>query len=496
GVGYYSIRRLTVVNHQLEEINKAWEMTSALNLAVAQISTPPRQYLIFADAWAKGDFEEQVRRVEEKLVSCGSAVCHGAPKRPSEMADEIVPAIRTLEEKARLILQLRDPVGDPRGLELMREVDGMTSKVADEIGDMWSALLERVQKLQGESNTLSRRAAFFLLALTFSVAPLAVFVAYVTSRRISDPIRQLLFGTKRIAEGDLEYRVKGGGADEIVELTASFNAMVGELKRYRVQLEDYSRTLEERVRQRTEELRKKDEQLLQSEKLASLGLLASGVAHELNNPLTSILMTTNLILEDLPPGSELGRELGKVNTDASRVKRIIDDLRAFARRHELRKTLCDLNALVEKTLGLVRHELALGEIRVAQDFADGLPSIICDPDRIQQVLMNVIINAIQAMEGGGTLTVKTGVREGKRVEITVRDTGPGILQEVRPRIFDPFFTTKKDGTGLGLSISYGIVQDHGGGIEVESVTGREREAGGGPPGTTVKILLPIEGDRP
>ncbi|MFQ5882760.1 MAG: sensor histidine kinase [Candidatus Methylomirabilales bacterium] len=491
-VTLYSIRSLVVVNRQLEEISLSLEATEGLHLVLTQVAAPPREYLLRGGQGREQEFGRLIRVAEQQRVSCASAACHGVSRTPKEMAALLAPTIEQLRTKGRLIFETALPGRKSNALLWMGEIDQLVSGTSQQLQRMSAALVLRVEALRQQSHEVSRQASVLIASLTLAIILLACGMAVILAKRISRPLQGLLLGTRRVMAGDWGYRVRVRDSGEIGELAASFNAMVDELGRHRERVEEHSRTLEERVRQRTEELRKKDEQLLQSEKLASLGLLASGVAHELNNPLTSILMTTNLILEDLPPRSELRRDLQKVNEDASRVKRIIDDLRVFARRHELEKTLCDLNALVEKTLGLVRHELALKEIRVAQDLADGLPSICCDPNRIQQVLTNVFVNAIQAMEGGGTLTINTAVKEGELVEIAVRDTGPGIPKETRPRIFDPFFTTKRNGTGLGLSISYGIVQEHGGGIEVESITGEEFEAEGRAPGTTVRILLPIE----
>jgi len=278
---------------------------------------------------------------------------------------------------------------------------------------------------------------------------------------------------------------------EIEELAHSFNSMVSELKRYREQIGEHSRILEERVRERTEELRQKDAHLLQAEKLASIGLLASGVAHELNNPLTSILMNVNLVMEEIDPKSDICHDLQKIDQDATRCKQIIDDLRNFSKHHDLQFNFCSMHDLLGHTLTLVQHEFDLRGISVVKQFSSSLPSIYCDCDHLDQVFMNVFINAAQAMPSGGIVTVKTAEKV-DGIEISIRDTGSGIPEEIRQRVFDPFFTTKENGTGLGLSISYRIIQEHGGRIEIASVTEDEREAGerGLTTGTTVTIFLP------
>jgi len=297
-------------------------------------------------------------------------------------------------------------------------------------------------------------------------------------------VRELLEGTGHVREGNLAYRVPIVESDEFGELAHSFNAMAEEIQSHREHLEKV-------VRAKTVELKQAEDSLLQSEKLASIGLLAAGVAHELNNPLTSILMNVNLLMEDVEDQPRLYDELKRVSDDTVRCKRIIDDLRDFSRRHELDIDSCDLNEIVKATLGLIVRELKLHCITLMEDLDPRLPVIPCDSGRMQQVLMNVFINAIQAMPEGGNLRVGTRVQE-SIAEICVEDTGCGIADEIKGKIFDPFFTTKPAGTGLGLSIVYRIMEEHGGTVRIEDAV----KEGIGPKqthsaGTIVRLLLPI-----
>jgi two-component system NtrC family sensor kinase len=271
--------------------------------------------------------------------------------------------------------------------------------------------------------------------------------------------------------------------------------MVQEVRQSREALEEHNRALEERVRQRTEELRQKEHALAQSEKLASLGLLAAGVAHELNNPLTSIMMNANLLKEEAGPDSALARDLQRIDADAGRCRRIIDDLRAFARLRRLDKVPGDVDAVVDQALSAASPELWRRHMRVDRDLDGEIPPIVWDSGRMVQVLTNLLVNAAQAAgPGGGRIVVKAR-REGDWLRLEVQDDGPGIPEEARTRIFDPFFTTKPDGTGLGLSISHGIVDEHGGRIEVESLTTEEAGAAKRT-GTTMRVLLPLSGSSP
>jgi len=229
---------------------------------------------------------------------------------------------------------------------------------------------------------------------------------------------------------------------------------------------------------------------VQSEKLASLGLLAAGVAHELNNPLTSIVMNTNLMLEEADEGSQLHGALRKVDADAARCRRIVEDLRAFAHVRPVERAPTAVETLIEQALASTAHELDGRGVTVERDLAHDLPKVSCDPARIVQVLVNLLVNAAQAARAGGRIRLRA-CRDGEWVRFEVADEGPGIPVADRSRIFDPFFTTKPDGTGLGLSISHGIVSEHGGRIEVESWT-RDDAGPDGRTGTLVRVLVPVQ----
>lgn len=488
-VSLYSLRRSTAINRQLEEISLSLEATRSLGLDFAQVSQPLDEYLLGGgDTPAVDKFRGALSVVRTSLKSCGSAVCHGAAKEPQEMAAVLSPLIADVEEKGMAVFESKKRGEDPT--RMRGEIDSVVFQAQSLMDTMSSALSGRVKVLRRESAQIGQGAILLFFLFTFLSLGLTAAVAFAVARRITVPVRQLLVGTRSIRGGDLDHRVSVEARDEIGDLAESFNAMVRTLKEYKDRIDDYSRSLEEKVRVRTEELKKAQDSLLQSEKLASIGLLASGVAHELNNPLTGILMNVNLLLEDAGANPELSRELKRIAEDALRCKRIIDDLRDFSRRHELEIRPCSLNDVVRKTVGLIKHELELHGINFQEELSSDIPSVACDPDRIQQVLMNVFVNAIQVMPQGGALIVRSAVR-GDLAEITVQDNGTGIPREIRSKIFDPFFTTKQAGTGLGLSIVYRIMEEHGGRVEVESLT-REEVAAAGVPGTTIRLLLPIK----
>jgi len=235
-----------------------------------------------------------------------------------------------------------------------------------------------------------------------------------------------------------------------------------------------------------------EEQSYHTEKLASLGTLSAGVAHEINNPLTVILGFTDLLLEKAEKGSETEEILRTIESYGNKAKKVVENLLTFARRKEHSEDEVDVNACLDAVLAVLGNNLLVNRISIGRlALLPELPAVRGDADELQQVFFNIITNAIYAMkgEGGGELSVETRVGEGGScVEVLISDTGPGIPLEARSRIYDPLFTTKKvgEGTGLGLSVSYGIVARHGGTITLETATAAESRR----PGTTFIITLP------
>lgn len=243
--------------------------------------------------------------------------------------------------------------------------------------------------------------------------------------------------------------------------------------------------LEQQVDEQSRQLEDAQAKLLQSEKLASLGLLAGGIAHEINNPLGGILTMTQLILEDVPKTSPMYADLKEIEGAALHSKSIIENLLQFARQgRETRMEVMRLKDVLEHVKGLMGHSLKIRNVNLTFDIPANLPPVWGDSNRLQQVFLNLIGNAGQAMPGSGEISVCAGAApDNKEIWVKVIDNGVGIPPEVMPKIFDPFFTTKAEGegTGLGLSITYGIVRDHCGSIEVESEPGK---------GATFTVRLP------
>ena len=329
----------------------------------------------------------------------------------------------------------------------------------------------------------------------FGIAFLGLFLVlimyYFITTGITNPLRDMVLATKRIAQGDLSHEVRVQARDEIGHLALSFNQMIRNLKNAHEELRKWGMTLEKRVAERTEALQKTQYQLIQSEKLASLGKLAAVVAHEINNPLAGILTYIKLLLkitvkEPFPLAriKEMKDYLTLMNTEMDRVTRIVKDLLTFARQTKPKIENTNVNTILEKSLSLLENKIKLQNLKLTTSLDATLPLVPCDISQIQQTLMNIILNGTEAMPEGGELTIKSRhLPQDGFIEIEISDTGAGIPEDHLSKIFDPFFTTKDagKGVGLGLSIAYGIINEHKGSIEVKSKVGK---------GTTFIIKLP------
>jgi len=316
---------------------------------------------------------------------------------------------------------------------------------------------------------------------------LLIILFFITSG-ITDPLRRMVLATNRIAQGDLNHQVRIGFRDEVGQLAHSFNQMTENLKLANENLIQWGKTLEKRVEERTKELREMQDYLLQSEKLRSLGKMAAGVAHEINNPLTSILINTHLMLEKLEKRHEFYENLSLIAEETSRCTQIVKGLLEFARQNPPQKAHTNINELIDRTTQLLENQASFQNVRIVKELDPSLPTIKLDRNKIQQVFWNLMLNACEAMPKGGQLTISDSLSaDGKRIEVRFADSGVGIPRENVNKLFDPFFTTKSTGTGLGLAVSYGIIQQHDGRIEVKSEVGR---------GTVFTLSFPVEDHSP
>ena len=321
--------------------------------------------------------------------------------------------------------------------------------------------------------------SFFAVAILGVILALLM-VVFVTSR-ITKPLDSLVFATEKVAQGDLAYEVPVKSGDELGNVAASFNKMTKALKSSSEEITKRSRELEKANR----ELRETQAQLIQTEKMSSLGRLAAGVAHEINNPLTGVMTFSHLLLKNAKDEATK-KDLEIIVRETTRCKKIIKGILDFARETPPQRKLCQINDVIERTLSILDPQSLFHNVQIERNLDEKLPKIWIDENQLEQVLMNISLNAAEAMKNQGTLSISTSLNQrGDYVEVRMVDTGTGISKGNLNKIFDPFFTTKdpQKGTGLGLSVSYGIIQKHHGDILVESEVGK---------GTTFTIKLPVK----
>jgi len=318
-----------------------------------------------------------------------------------------------------------------------------------------------------------------LIALVSIV--LAAVIALPIARVIIRPIGELVDANQRVTRGDMAARVRPHGHGELAVLGSSFNSMVDALQETQAKL---VRALNNMA----ETLQETQQELLHKEKLASMGQLAAGVAHELNNPLGTILLYSNIVYKETPEGDAHRDDLQMVIAETNRCKVIVRNLLDFARQNEVMARTTDLNDLLASLVDEQRKHPRFEDTQFVLQLDPELPAIDADPLQLQQVFINLLNNAAESMQGkgGGTVTVTTKVAPlGQGVRLSIADTGIGISEENRAKLFTPFFTTKPvgRGTGLGLAIVYGIVKMHRGQIQVQSDEGK---------GTAFTITLPLK----
>jgi len=434
------------------------------------------------------DLKEIGSQVDLRAEAC--LACHLNEKKRDESRMTGRPRIFTYPNGERMLGTTAVIVNEP-------SCSNSTCHVHDQ-GQSVLGVLDIVYPLEKIDKTIRASSVTTIgLALCFLLAA-ALLVSYLVNRMVYLPLRDLETGAARLAAGDLENTIPVRSGDELGQLATSFNSMTSALRKSRKELQEWGATLEEKVAKATRELQIAQAETARGEKLASVGLLAAGIAHELNSPLTGVLTFAHLVRKEMPEGSPQAEDLDLIIQETKRCAAIIRRLLDFAREKTPEKKYCDVNELVVETSKLIEQAAHVQDIDIILDLDEKLPAIWIDEDLIKQVVMNILVNAQHAIEGEGRITLKTRYcPDYKRataggvplpmVELSIADTGCGIPPEHLPRIFDPFFTTKAvgKGTGLGLSVSHGTVQAHGGEIEVESTVGK---------GSEFRVYLPADGN--
>jgi len=332
-----------------------------------------------------------------------------------------------------------------------------------------SGLLAGVQIPKAAAYLTARQLLNNLMVVSLALLIISAILGLIGSRLITRPLERLSNATKAVAKGQFDIQVVSSSRDEINDLAHSFNQMASELDSREKALKDAQTAL------------------IQSEKMAAFGQLGAGIAHEVKNPLAGILGLTQLSLRKTEKGTLIHENLGIIEKESRRCTTIIQNLLKFARQERVVFEPVDINQVAQDAMAIVEHQLEMHKVKLQRNLTPTLPTIQGNSNQIQQVLINLMINAQQAMEGNpGEVTVTTIGLNSSQVQVQVSDTGPGIPEDLQAKIFEPFFTTKPvgKGTGLGLSVSYGIIKEHKGDIRVESSPEK---------GTTFKISFPVAG---
>ncbi len=393
-------------------------------------------------------------------ISLGSGERAIGTRVSPEVAQAVLNQKQTWHDRARVVDQWYLTAYEP-----------ILNSSGEAIGALYVGLLEQ------PFTALKVRSGLLLLGLLLLGCGFGYLIARSISKALCRPVLELDSMAMRVAEGERNIEITATTRDEIGHLTTTFNRMANALQEREGELNQLNSELEGKVAKRTELLAKKSlelietqQELLRSEKLAAIGSLAAGVAHEINNPTAIIRGNVEILMMDQPashPGREEAEEILK---QTERISMITQNMLTFAREQSFKFDNVQINGLLADILGQISHQVELGAVEVITDLAPDLPAIFSDGPRLRQVLTNIIINGLQAMKGNGRLTVRSRYDE-QEIRLTTADDGPGMDATTREKIFNPFFTTRHQGTGLGLSVSYGIVQALGGKITVESSPG-------------------------
>jgi signal transduction histidine kinase len=473
GFGYLDIlsRRDILIRKMKAEVRSAGR---TLKVSLEEISPPEKREYIQGLINAMGEYERNLGVV--LYYARGNLVFH-SPSLRGKIEPYLDLTRRSMEGNAP-----QEEFGIYGNVPVFVYTFPLEDREGKTIGG--ASILQETSSMEKEIQ--QTKWSIFIMISVLILGTVAL-VLLVMRKWIAQPISNLMEGIQNFSGGNLDYRIDWKTGDELSELAQAFNQMAVDLRK-----------AQERILRETEAKLDLERGLRESEKLAVIGQLASGLAHEIGTPLNIIYGRAELIQKRQEDKEALQRNLDIVLRQTERITKIIQQLLGFVRKKKPEQKVLNLPSLLECALELLDHQVRKQKVRVVKDRMDGLPSIIGDSDQLQQVFLNLILNAIQSMPEGGTLSLaatskmisKDGHPEERRLylEVSVEDTGAGMEKEVLQNIFTPFFTTKDTGTGLGLMVTQGIIQDHGGWMEVESEVGK---------GSRFRVYLPSlrEGER-
>ncbi len=440
-IGLFAFQNMNLVLTKLRFV----EIADDLNASFLTMRLSEKNYFLYHDRKALSEIREKISTTLETISSVREDIFRAIGETDLNNLVTRLTVYSTVVEQTR-----KENNWDPRMEARLREEGKKLREFSDSITH-----LERRRV-----NDIILSSKRILLYSFWAILALALFISRFISEKIVRSLRAIEKMTKSISEGNF-HRIGGHRTrDELDSVITAINSM-------------------------SEELAHREEQIIQSKKLASLGILTAGVAHEITNPLNNISMIAQTFDELYAQLNEKDRRefMSKVDAETERIRKIVKNLLDFSKPKDSILKEADINKVIQKALTLVQNMIDVQNISTTVTLGDGIPHLYIDEDQIQQVLVNLVTNAIQAMSSGERLFIASRLgKDRDSVEISVMDTGKGITPEFLPHIFDPFFSTKGEGgTGLGLSVSYGIIKHHKGEIRVESKVGV---------GTTFTIELP------
>lgn len=441
-IGFFAMQNLNLMLTKLRFV----EIADDLNASFLEMRLSEKNYFLYHDESALLDLKEKIDSTMKSVDLVGKDISRAIGQ---ENLDQ-------LKSYLNRYSQVVDDVNTSRRGDMQMEAILRTK------GKNLREFSNTITRLERKGvNDIIAKSKNVLFYSFWAVVATAVIVSHFISQRILRSLRQIQRLAKSISQGNFNKIEGVAPADEFGSVITAINSM-------------------------SEELRNREEELIQSKKLASLGILTAGVAHELTNPLNNISMIAQNYQEFYDVLSERNRLelMKKIEGETERIAEIVKNLLDFSRPKEAKLEEREINDAVRKALELMQNTLDISNIEVILSLIEGLPRVRIDDHQVQQVLVNLIVNAVHAMDPGGRLSVATRLGSGgDTVKILVGDDGKGIPAEFIPHIFDPFFSTKGvGGTGLGLSVSYGIIKNHKGTIKVESTVGA---------GTTFIIEFPV-----
>jgi len=415
--------------------------------------------------------------------------CHNAQVKFDTLQtrlDEAAVQLRKYEDKVSFIITVRDDeISGSLEKEAIREGDEVLDVVREGIATS-SMMTGQMDKLQ---TAALHDARIFIIGTIMASAAISLIVVVLIIIEMRNPMLKLVEGIKRVSLGRYDSKVDIVSDDEIGYLAKTFNEMTDNLNtanrekdRLVAELQQLNDSLEEKVLKATEELKLTHEQILRSETLSAIGVFASGVAHELATPISSLVSYVQVVKKKMTAHGQSDGEMEIIEQELLRCRNILRGMLAFARAPEEQKTSTDINGMLQDLLALIKYQAKYKSVEITEKLSQAIPTVMAIPGQLRQVFMNLIMNALQSMPEGGKLEVETFAK-GDRIGIKIADTGCGISEDDIGKVFQPFYTSKNTGTGLGLSISYRTVKEHGGNMEVMSREGK---------GTIFYVYLPVK----